>query len=297
MNRSRLNLVLLVSAAALGVGVWFAQEKVEKGPPLTALTAEALTSIRIEHPGRDAIALEKRDGQWALTAPVAARVDDFEINGLLALVDREAKQSLDLAQVKLPELGLEPPKYTITLNDTEVAFGDVEPLQYRRYVKVGDAVSLIEDPPSSALDADYADLVAKSLFALDARIEKISVPKLTVTRGSEGTWSAVPADPKSSPDRLQKFVDSWKSARAMWNELATDRKPKGEAIKITLAGGEEHAFVLIAREPQLKLYSPLTGVNYVLSKALESELLQLPEIPEPRVATDAVPAETDAATP
>lgn len=287
MNRARLNLVLLVLVAALGAGVWFAQEKVEKGPPLTPLLAESLTNIRIEHPGREALVLEKRDGQWWLASPISARVDEFEINGVLALADREAKQALDPGQFNLADLGLDPPKYTVTLNGTAVAFGDVEPLQYRRYVKVGEAVSLIEDPPSEPLDADYADLVAKSLFAAAERVEKITVPGLAVARDADGKWSLAPADPKASADRLQKFVDGWKAARAMWNEMATDRKPKGEAIKVTLANGDVREFVLVAREPQLKLYNPAAGVNHVLSKALESELLQLPELPEPEAEPEA----------
>lgn len=296
MNRSRLNLVLLVVAAGLGVGVWYSQEREEKGPPLTTLTADALTKIAIEHPGREAVRLEKRDGGWNLTAPSIARVDEFEINSLLGLVDREVKKSLDRDSIKLAELGLDPPKYTITLNDTSIGFGDVEPLDYRRYVKVGDVVSLIEDPPSAALDADYADLVAKSVLAMDAVIEKISVPGLTLARGADGKWLLTPADATATTDRMQKLVDGWKSARAMWNEMPQAVSPKGEPVVITLKGGAEQRLVLMERDPQLKFYSPDAKTVYVLSKALTDELLKLPEIPEPVVApaTTKDPGETPA---
>ena len=290
MNRARLNLVLLVLASALGIGVWFSQEKEEKGPPLTALTADALTRIHIEHPGRDAIDMEKHDGLWNLSAPVVARVDEFEVSALLGLAERETKQTLEGKDITLAELGLDPPKYTIRLNDTTIGFGDVEPLQYRRYVKVGDVVSLIEDPPSAALDADYADLVAKSLFGADAQLEKISVPGMVLAKSAEGAWTIKPANPKATTDRMQKLVDGWKSARALWNEMGTDKNPKGEPVVITLAGGAERRFVLVAKEPQLKLYSPSAGVTHVLSKALEGELLQLPEIPaEPKAGKTPTP--------
>ena len=278
MNRTQLNLALLVLAAALGAGVFFSQKKEEKGPPLTPLTAETLNKIAIEHPGNAAIVLVKTGGDWNLTAPVAARVDEFEINALLGLADREAKETLNRAQVKLAELGLDPPQYIITLNDTAIAFGGVEPLQYRRYVKVGEAVFLIEDPPSAALDKDYADLVAKGLFGDKAEIERIVLPQLTLSKGQEGKWVIKPADPNASADSMQRLADGWKAARSMWNEMPKDLKPKGDNVVVTLKDGTEHRFVILDRDQQFKLYSPTAGVNYVLSKALTEELLKLPEV-------------------
>lgn len=274
MNRNRLNLVLLAAAAALGVAVFFSQEKEEKGPPLTTMTPDAITRIAIEHPGSAAIRLEKKDGQWRLTEPVSALVDEFEINALVGLADRETQEKLE--GVTLAELGLEPPQYTVTLNDNAIAFGTVEPLQYRRYVKSGDAVHLIEDPPSAALDKDYADLVAKNLFAGNAEIERIELPKLTLSKDGGGQWLLKPADPKASADTMQKLADGWKNARSMWNEQARTAKPKGDQVRITLKSGETAQFVVVEREPQFKLYSATAGVNYVLSKALTEELLKLP---------------------
>jgi hypothetical protein len=68
----------------------------------------------------------------------------------------------------------------------------------------------------------------------------------------------------------------------MWNEMATDAKAGGERVKITLAGGATREWVVVAREPQLKLLRPDLGVTLVLSKALADELLKLPPPPEPK---------------
>jgi hypothetical protein len=290
MNRARLNLVLLIVAAGLGLAVFFSQEKEEKGPPLTALTPDAVTRIAIEHPGSDAIRLEKKDGRWLLTAPVRAVVDEFEINALVGLADRETREKLEGAN--LAELGLDPPQYTITLNDTAIAFGSVEPLQYRRYVKTGEAVYLVEDPPSAALDKDYADLVSKNLFAGGAEIQRIDLPKLSLLKDADGKWQAEPANPKATADAMQKLADGWKTARSMWNEQSKAAKPKGDRVRITLKGGETAQFVVVEREPQLKLYRAETGVNYVLSKALTEELLKLPEpkAEEPKAQSAEQPA-------
>ena len=291
MKRAQLNLALLAVAAGLGLAVFFASRPEPPGPPLTALTADQVTRIALEHPGQAAIRLEKRDGAWFLVEPVKAEVDEFEINALLGLATAETKERLEGAA--LAELELAPPKYALTLNDTRVEFGGVEPLQYRRYVKVGEAVSLIEDPPSAALDKDYADLVAKGLFPTTATIERIELPKLTLAQ-ADGKWAVQPADPKASADAMQQLADGWKNARSMWNERAPAAPAQGERVKVALKGGEVREFVVAAREPQFKLHRPDLGVNYVLSKALADELLKLPEPPkeEPR-PEEAKPAEPE----
>lgn len=270
--RHRLNLALLVLAAALGAGVWFAQTPEEKGPPLTALAPDAVTRVAIEHPGEPAIVLEKRDGHWRMTAPVQAEVDAFEINGPVGLADKEAQDTVEGAS--LAELGLDPPAYTVTLNEIAIAFGGVEPLQYRRYVRVGDVVSLIEDPPGAALDKDYADLIAKTLVPEGAELVRIELPKLTLAQ-VDGKWSVTPADPKASADAMQKLADGWQSARSMWNELAREAKVEGERVRLTLKDGSTREFIVASTDPQFKLHRADLGVSFVMSKALADELLQL----------------------
>jgi hypothetical protein len=286
MKRTYLNLALLVVAFGLGVAVFLGQQQEEKGPPLTALKTADVTRVAIEHPGAPAIRLEKRDGGWFLAEPVQGEVDEFEINAVLALAEAERKETLDAAP--LAELELEPAKYVITLNDVAIAFGGVEPLQFRRYVKVGEVVGLIDDPPSAALDRDYADLVAKGLFPSGSEIERIELPKLALAR-ADGKWAVQPADPKASADAMQQLADGWKNARSMWNERAP-RVPQGDRVKVTLKGGATREFIVAATDPQFKLHRPDLGVNLVLSKALAGDLLKLPEPPPPPPPEEAPPA-------
>lgn len=274
MKRAQLNLALLAVAAGLGLAVFFAQKKEPAGPPLTAFKPDAVTRIGIEHPGVPAIRLEKQDGHWQLVAPVVAEADEFEVNGLIALADRETRK---LEGGSLKELDLDPPQFTLTLNDTAIGFGGVEPLEFRRYVKAADSVWMIEDPPGAAMDKDYADLVSKNALPAGVEIERIELPGLTLARGADGKWALSPPDPKAGADQMQKLADGWKSARAMWNEMAPAGKASGERVRVTLKGGVAREFVVAAREPQLKLRRADLGVTLVLSKALADELLKLPE--------------------
>ena len=282
MKRVQLNLALLGLAAGLGVAVYFAQQKEPAGPPLTAYKPDAITRVSLEHPKAPAIRLEKQDGHWKLVEPVKAEADEFEINALIGLADRETQLKLEGGAPK--DLGLEPPGFTVTLNDRAIEFGGVEPLEGRRYVRTADGTFLIEDPPGAAMDSEYGDLVAKDLLPKAAGIERIELPKLTLARGAGGNWSVTPADPKATADAMQKLADSWKGARSMWNEMAPTGKAAGERVKVTLTGGETREFVIAARDPQLKLTRADLGVTYVMSRTLVDELLKLsePAPPEPK---------------
>lgn len=279
MRRTQLNIALGVALLALGVGVYLSRDKEEKKPPLTALTAETIDRIAIEHPDKPAIKLEKKSGEWWLTEPVSAQADKFEVNGVLSLATLEQKTTLKAAEVKATELGLEPPAYAVTLNDVKLELGGLEPIQYQRYIRVGDTVALTDDPPSAALDANYSDLVSKSILPENAEVTKLELPGLTLAKDAAGKWQATPPQPQASADGIQKLVDGWKNARALWNELDESRSAGGEAVTITLKD-QTLRFVIAARDPQFQLARPELGVKFNLSKALADELLKISELPK-----------------
>ena len=291
MNRARLNLVLLVVAAGLGTGVYFAQREQPPGPPLTPFKPDAITRIALEHPNAPAIRLEKQADGWRLTEPVQAEADPFEVNALIGLADRATQLKLEGGAPK--ELGLDPPNFTLTLNDRAIGFGGTEPLEFRRYVKTADGIFLVEDPPSAALDAEYADLVAKDLLPKDAAIERIELPGLVLAQGAEGQWAVTPADPQATTDAMQKLADAWKNARSMWNEMARGGKAAGDIARITFKGGATREFTIAQRDPQLHLQRADLGVTFVLSRTLVDELLKLSPPPPPKEE----PAQEKPATP
>ncbi|MGH8443815.1 MAG: DUF4340 domain-containing protein, partial [Solimonas sp.] len=145
MNRMYLNAGLVLVVAGLAAAIHFTQKKEEKGAPLTTLAADAVKTIAIEHPGQPTVKLQKDGMLWKLVEPVQSTTDPFEVATLVNLAAQETRRTLPLADVKLAELKLDPPQFTITLNDQTLGFGDLEPLEYRRYVRHGDTVALIDD--------------------------------------------------------------------------------------------------------------------------------------------------------
>lgn len=277
MKRIQLNIGLAAAALGLAVAVWVGREKPEQLPPLTTLAESEITTIAIAHPDAPAIKLEKRGEDWRLVEPVDAPTDPLEVSSLVGLAKLEIKRSLPLSEVSLADLKLDPPQYTVTLNDQVLGFGDTEPIEYRRYIKVGDTVALVSDPPSAALDRDYSDLVAKALLPEAAQIQRIEVPGLVVRRKDDGNGWVADGRADASADQLQSFVDAWHNARAMWNaQRPADAGDTGEPVKLVLADGEV-ALRIVARDPQLQIDRPDYGLRYTLSKTDVDKLLKLPE--------------------
>lgn len=274
MKRVYLNLGLLLVVVGLSLAVYFSQEKEDKGPPLTALEQDAITQVSVQHPGKPAIRLEKKDGKWLLLEPVQARAEALEVNGILGLAELEVKSKLDAANVQRGELGLDPPGYTVTLNDQSIAIGGTEPIKYRRYVQIGDTLGLIDDPPSAALDADHSDLVAREVLPPGAELSKLELPGWVLEKNTQGQWTS-PQKAAATSTQLTKIVEGWNAARAMWNAAEPEENPKGDAVRLTLADGSVIELVVIERDPQLVLSRPAYKVRYTLSKVLASELFEV----------------------
>jgi hypothetical protein len=299
MKHKQLNLILGVLAMLMLGGVLLTQKKAadtaSASKPLTSLAPDAVDKIAIKHPDKPEVDLEKKNGTWSLTAPVAIAADPFEVKSLTDLASAKVSSTIDdLAAVKLKDFGLDPPAYQISLNGQTLEFGGTEPLRYQRYVKTDGHIALIDDPQGTALDGSYAGLVSKRLLPEGAEIAKIEVPGLVVTRATTGPgWTSSPADTAASSDRLQKFADGWREARSIWNQgvskMGTPAK-NPETATVTLKDGSTLAFQIAARDPQLVLERSDLQLRYNLPKTAIDQLLKLPALPGADKAADAAGA-------
>lgn len=292
MNRNQLNLALLTLVAGLTLTVVLTQEEETPKLPLVGLEPSAIERIAVRHPDAAEILLQRQAGQWRLTAPGEAAAEAIEVSALTDLAALESERQLAVAGVDLAQLGLAPPQYEIQLNDALLQFGGIEPLEHERYIRVGDTIHLVGDPPSAALDSDPSDLVSKQLLPAGRQIVGLVLPEFQLHRGEAPGWTMSP--PQSEPasaDQMQALIDAWGRARALWNQSPdgeTDYAGKPE-IQLQLDDGSQVDLVLVDREPQLILAQPRAGVHHHLSKALAEELLALPA-PE---TAEAEPAATE----
>jgi hypothetical protein len=281
MKRTHLNLLLAMLTLGLLAAVYFSQEKPEPPPPpLTSLDSKDINRILIQHSGKPDIRLEKPKDEWWLVAPVIARAETVEVNALLDLASRPSERRYPASEMALGELQLDKPSQVIQLNDLRIEFGGLDAIESQRYVRVGDTVHMIGDPPSAALDADYNDLIAKRLLPADARIRRIQLPGLTLTRSDKDGWQVTPKSADRGADAAQQLADAWQRAQAMWiTPLNKKLSAKGG---ITIEFGEEaFRFEILDRDSQLILSRPDLGVQFTLSKTLVADLFELKPPSEP----------------
>jgi hypothetical protein len=278
MKRAQLNLAMAGLIAVIGAGLYLSRETPEAEIPLLPLAEEAIDRIDIAHPEQAAIVLQREGDQWRLTAPVQAAADAFEVASLTRLARLPVRREL-AADVDRAGLGLSPPDFVIRLNDYALAFGDTEPLSSQRYIGLEDRVVLVDNPPGSALDRDYSDLVSKQLVPPEAVITRITLPGLNLHR-EDGRWRS-PEAPEASADQLLALAEGWRDARAMWNAQALEVDPAvNDTVRIEFEDGQEIEWIIARREPQFELIRADLKVQYTLSRALVDSLLSLPPLPE-----------------
>lgn len=287
MQRKTLNLLMTGLVAVLIVVVIFSQE--EEAPPvlLTSLDIDSIDHIEVIHPDSKPIVLDKYSYGWALSAPVQVSADELQVNALLELATRESSAQYPVAEMDLAAVGLETPEFSIRLNDVMLDFGDKEPIEDRRYVRVGETVFLTPNPPSTALDANYSDLVhALVIPDSEKQIEAIKFKDYQIVRNESGGWKVVPESASKGADAAQTLMDHWNGARSLWKALLTDEDKPTASATLTL-GEKKVEFQIVATDPQLKLARPDIGIVYTLPPRYASDLFELKAPPEPEDAEDA----------
>lgn len=286
MKRKHFNLLLGALVLGLVAAVYFSREKPEPPPPpLTTLSSGDINRILIQHAGRPDIRLEKRQNTWWLTAPVKTRAESVEVTAILGLAAHPSQRRYPVTEMNLAELGLGPADWTMQLNDLRIEFGTTDPIESRRYVRLGDTVHLVEDPPSAALDADYNDLVARRLLPAGARITRLQLPGLALNRTDKKGWEVTPKSADQGADAAQQLVDAWLNAQAMWITTFDPKLPAQGAVNIQ-TGDETFRFSILQRDDQLILARPELGVQFTLPKTLDSALFELKPPPEKKLQVE-----------
>lgn len=143
-----INLGLLALVITLG-SIAFYEPGLRNGdlerPPLTPLQPKEIHTIQLSNSTNQTIVLNKRDDEWHMTEPQEAKANADRIQQLLGIVTTTSHSRLPLPRERLGEFGLDPAPIRLQLNGLELEFGDNDPLQFRRYVRIGDQLHLISN--------------------------------------------------------------------------------------------------------------------------------------------------------
>jgi len=274
-SRWIINLLLLVAIGILILVAHFEPgiDEQAEAPAITILKKDQLRRIHLNRPVREDLVLVKTSTQsWVIEHTPELPADNYQVNALQRLAEQKAVRSYPASELDLAQLQLDPPYATAILNDTAIEFGNLEPLEGLRYVRVADQVHLIHDLYLQLIEASYTQFVRRRLFDEHTRIARIALPGFSIAKTDQG-WAVEPQQVVSA-DNLQQFVDRWQVATGL-NIQAADSTVEGESVELIQADtGHSVNFVISAHEPELVLVRPDLGIQYRMGE-LGGSLLSL----------------------
>jgi hypothetical protein len=271
------NALLVAALGALGLAAHFGPGS--RGPAdygLSRLEPGAVASIRLEREGEAPIVIEKKQGAWRITAPLAARADELVVDRLLAIA--RARTPHRLAATGLERFDLERPRVRLVLDGQEFAFGMVNPVSNEQYVMTEGAVYALHPRYGAALPASAAGLLSRRLLAPGEEPVRIALQSFEVAQ-REGRWRLVPAAGEPGQDDLNRWVDEWRLAAAARVEPYAGGKPMG-TVALELRNGTRLELAILARTPELVLGRPDERLQYHFPGRAAKRLLAPPVSPE-----------------
>ena len=278
-NRWLLNigLVLLIGALALFAIYKPGAKQKPAGTPLTALTADAVQRIRLVRPKQPEIALERSGDAWRLSAPRKARANSFRANELARLAATPVKTRFPALPAELGKYGLDHPLTTVFLNEVEIRFGGLHPLNNELYVLHDNQVQLIPAGFLRSALAPLEEMLSTSLLEEKTKIVALRFPGFGVQQNEQGAWTRVPERKGLSSDRINRFVDEWRYARAL-SVAPYSGKPAKERVTLTIADGNKPRNIelgVLAMKPEFIVVRRDENIEYHFTDDIGERLMQL----------------------
>jgi len=299
-RRAWLNLVLLLLVILLAALAYFEPGGEKAETPHSLLAMPQSQVIRIQIQARDAglIQLERSSGGWKIIAPIRVAASDYRVNNMLQLLSATSYTHFPVSERPLPEFGLDHPAGKVVFNDQVIEFGDNEPLNNRRYVRVGGQIHLIDDRYFYQSQLMLTALVDTALVPAGRTLKKIRVPGLMVQQ-QQGLWRGQwqPSAPRTdaaepSQAAVDALVDEWHRARAMQIDHYQADKAEAE-IELEYSDGSREKLDILAREPELILGRQTLNLRYHLSADQGERLLTLSDSEAQHGPESAVSDDTD----
>ncbi len=278
-NRWLLNigLALLVGVLVLLVLYKPGANKEAQGTPLTTLTADAIQRIRLVRPGQPEVVLEKSGEDWRLITARLARANNFRVNELLRLTATPVSTRFPAVSADLGKYGLDRPLATLFLNDAEIRFGGMHPLDSQLYVLHAGQVQLIPVSVFRAVSAPLQDFFSTSLLEDNNRLLEFKFPAFRLKQNEQGAWARTPGLKGLGSDQVNRFVDEWRHARAL-SATPHGGKPVKERVRLTVADGDRQRvieFGVLAYKPEFILYRKDENLDYRFPEETGARLLRL----------------------
>lgn len=272
-KRLWLNLILLALVVVL-TSLAVLEPGKEEPKPIFLGEVDENAIDRITLKSKDTLIFEKREGRWWLTGPFAAPANEIRVRQLMDIVKSESDAQYPLKQEELAKYELDKPVAELTVGAVRLLFGGVEPIDMRRYVRVGDAdtLHLVTDDFSHHLNAPATDFVEKKLLPDETQPNEIFLPGIKASKGQDGKWTVEP--PSDVTEGITDLVSAWTQVRAI-DVKRLEQPPQGDIIRIGYGDRGPIEFVILQREPDLILARADWGLKYQITAEAAKGLLTL----------------------
>lgn len=272
MKSKRLTNLLLLTLVLAAAGALFWPRALEKtdGHPLSTLTPQSVTQIRVEAAGRVPLTLEKRNDAWFMREPYAARADQNRVEGLLSLT--QARSEKKFPATDLARFELDKPLARVTLNQQTFSFGGTHPINQQLYVQTGGAVYLLSTIYFTDIAKRPEDFLSKQLLADGAQPVGFSSDKVTWQR-IDGQWRRTPAKPDITQNDANRYADTWRQALA--SEVSTQGGTALDSVGLTLADGKQIRFDILQRAPELIVWRGDEKLAYRFGPEASRQMLEI----------------------
>lgn len=276
-RRAWLNLVLLVVVVALAALAYLQPGREPEAPPrLTELNSAEVQRVTLRRAEGARLVLQRRDRDWYLAEPVEVAARGFQVTRLLDMLNLESLQRFPVVASELPKYGLQSPRARLKADGVELAFGGLNPLNGRRYVRVDDMIHMVAQDDSALLTSDWWAFVATAPLP-DEPLQRLALPGLGVIERAADGWHYTGERPPASADQLQALVDAWRHAQAL-QVRPLDSGDSAGVVEIDLASGIEMRLALRRGEGEVVLQRRDLGLEYVFDAAQGQRLFEWPEV-------------------
>jgi len=289
-SRTLLNLILACVALLLGLVVFYLPglEEGPVAPPISDLSADSISSIRVTRKERMPLTFSKTASGWQLLQEQALPASEFQLRSLLGIPGTRPARSYPVSALDLGSAGLEPPQATLLLDDTLIIIGNSEPLERKRYIRLDDTVYLVNDIYQHLINADWTNFIERRLLPENAALQGIELPGLNLTLSDDRQWQLSPAESDENATAIQALVAQWQAANATYIRRY-DGTATSASITLTFSDDTDAVTLFInEQQAELVLARPDWGLQYHLPANMRNTLLGL-ATPETAIETDTEP--------
>lgn len=282
MNRRwSVNILLLLVLAGLGA-LALLRPGIDPDaykPPLTSIAPTEITRLLIAERGKPPVELERTD-RWRLRSPLQARANEFNVNDVLRVAaTRVEKQLPEDALQRAAKYGLDSPRARLKLDEHTIDFGTTNPVNNLQYVAYQGRVYMVSASALWSVTRAYTDFIDHALLDTAKKPVAITLPGLKLAL-QDGRWRVTPHNERITTDRINRFVEEWRHARALSVRPYGGGRSLGEirftyATKPPIAKPEAVRLGILSRSDELVLYRPDEGLQYHFPQDSIKRLLYL----------------------